>query len=241
MINTIRKASFDIDFNQKNRDNWVKKIALKIPADSNILDVGAGTCRYSHLFKHCNYLTQDFLQYSNTFDNSFNYGEINCISDITSSPFRSEIFDVVLCTEVLEHVSEPIQAIKELSRILKKKGRLYLTTPLGAGLHMMPHHYYGGFTPSFFEKFFKKFNLKLMKIEPNGGLLKHFVQESNRVGNKLLEYLDKGGSRLKRARAQKFFVKLLFKQFIPSYLYNLDNKIFDENFTVGYFIIGEKC
>lgn len=44
-------------------------------------------------------------------------------------PFRNESFDVVLCTEVIEHVDQQFKSVKELARVLKKGGILVITTP----------------------------------------------------------------------------------------------------------------
>ncbi len=44
-------------------------------------------------------------------------------------PFENHSFDVVICSEVLEHVCNHVEAIKELSRIVKPGGDLFLTTP----------------------------------------------------------------------------------------------------------------
>lgn len=44
-------------------------------------------------------------------------------------PFNSGTFDVVLCTEVIEHVENQNEALKELSRVLKRNGILVITTP----------------------------------------------------------------------------------------------------------------
>lgn len=150
----IKKSGYYVNFNQRNRDEWVKKIASEIPDNSKVLDVGAGTCRYKELFKHCKYFTQDFCKAEGIYNSKFKYGKIDYVSDITDIPVIDESFDAILCTEVLEHVPEPIKAIMEFSRILRKGGRLYITAPLGCGLHMMPYHYYGGFTPSFYKKYF---------------------------------------------------------------------------------------
>jgi SAM-dependent methyltransferase len=46
-----------------------------------------------------------------------------------SLPFRSGSFDVVYCYSTLEHVAEPIQALREMVRVLRPKGWLYLHTP----------------------------------------------------------------------------------------------------------------
>lgn len=47
-------------------------------------------------------------------------------------PFRAESFDVVVCTEVLEHVKGDEQAVSEFARVLRSGGALLLTTPNGA-------------------------------------------------------------------------------------------------------------
>lgn len=43
--------------------------------------------------------------------------------------FPNEYFDVVICTEVIEHVENYKKVIKELKRILKKNGLLIITFP----------------------------------------------------------------------------------------------------------------
>jgi 2-polyprenyl-3-methyl-5-hydroxy-6-metoxy-1,4-benzoquinol methylase len=41
--------------------------------------------------------------------------QIDIISDITSIPVLNYSFDIVLCTEVLEHVPNPVAAIEEMA------------------------------------------------------------------------------------------------------------------------------
>lgn len=48
---------------------------------------------------------------------------------ILQMPFSNDTFDYVVCSEVIEHVPEPAQAIKEIYRVLKPGGTLVLTTP----------------------------------------------------------------------------------------------------------------
>lgn len=51
------------------------------------------------------------------------------VSDGTNLPFRNEIFDKVSCSEVIEHIPRYEKCIKEMVRVLKKNGRLVITTP----------------------------------------------------------------------------------------------------------------
>ena len=51
-------------------------------------------------------------------------------------------FDVVLCTQVLEHVAEPARVLAELRRVLATGGELWLTVPFVGELHEEPHDHY---------------------------------------------------------------------------------------------------
>lgn len=57
-------------------------------------------------------------------------------------PFREEAFDCVLCTQVLDDVPEPAQALKEWARILRFGGALLLTVPQSWGEHDRPHDFW---------------------------------------------------------------------------------------------------
>ncbi len=51
------------------------------------------------------------------------------VSDITSLPFKDEYFDLVICSEVMEHIPDEQKAISELLRILKPGNNLVITVP----------------------------------------------------------------------------------------------------------------
>ena len=44
-------------------------------------------------------------------------------------------FDIILCTEVLEHTLQPFDAVKEMHRLLKPGGRLLLSAPFNFRIH----------------------------------------------------------------------------------------------------------
>ncbi len=50
-------------------------------------------------------------------------------ADVTALPFSDGAFDVVLCSEVLEHVEDDRRAVRELVRVLKPGGDLVVTVP----------------------------------------------------------------------------------------------------------------
>jgi len=61
-------------------------------------------------------------------------------------PFGDNSFDVVMMTEVLEHVPDPEAVLNEVFRVLRKGGIIFLTIPFLWPLHEVPHDEYR-FTP----------------------------------------------------------------------------------------------
>lgn len=56
-------------------------------------------------------------------------------------PFPDNSWDGILCSEVLEHSSEPEALIAEMLRVFRPGGTLLLTVPFAARVHHAPHDY----------------------------------------------------------------------------------------------------
>lgn len=67
---------------------------------------------------------------------------VHLLGDAQALGIASEAFDLVLCTEVLEHLPEPQRAIDEMFRVLKPGGTLLLTTRFLFPIHDAPHDYF---------------------------------------------------------------------------------------------------
>ncbi len=167
-------------FNLRNRDKWIAKQAATLPAGSKVLDVGAGSAPYRALFAHCYYKTQDFSQLRDDQLRYGGYAPIDFISDARCIPVPDGSFDAVVCTEVLEHVPEPIAVVREFGRIVGPGGRLILTAPLGSGIHQEPYHFYGGYTPFWYEQFLSDAGFEAIVVVPNEGTFRHTAQETIR-------------------------------------------------------------
>lgn len=60
-------------------------------------------------------------------------------------PFEDAFFDVVFCTEVLEHLREPAGCFREIRRVLKDGGRVVFTVPNADGF--FPFNRFPGAVP----------------------------------------------------------------------------------------------
>jgi SAM-dependent methyltransferase len=67
---------------------------------------------------------------------------VQVIGDAQALGIRDASFDVVLCTEVLEHLPDPQRAIDEMYRVLVPGGQLLLTTRFLFPIHDAPHDYF---------------------------------------------------------------------------------------------------
>lgn len=230
-------------YNRMRRDAWYTKQASIISNGSKVLDVGAGGCPHRDKFNHCEYFTQDFIQLSDSqIQNHDGYGKIDFVSDILDIPVPDESYDVIICSEVIEHVPYPVSAIKEISRILKPGGTLLITAPMQSGLHQEPYHFYGGYTKYWYKKFLTKNKFTELNIEPNGSLHTTYFALGLTIIKSFLEVMVEDKNLLRKLVA---FISLII--FSPILL--ILNTIFcflwesiyqKVEFTAGYHVSAKK-
>ncbi len=153
-----------------------------------MLDAGAGEQRYKQYCDHLDYVSQDFAEYNpqdvavGLQPDRWDHGQLDIISDITSIPEKDASFDVILCSEVLEHVPDPLAALREFSRLLRPEGRLLLTAPFVSMTHFAPYHFCTGLSRYFYELHLKNYGFKIDELSCNGNFFDLLAQELRRVG-----------------------------------------------------------
>lgn len=96
--------------------------------DKKCLQIGVRKTKY-----FSNWISVDLYDHSNNID--YNY-------DINDLKFKENTFDIIVCNAVLEHVETPIKAIKELYRVLKNNGVIWVEVPFNQPYHPSPHDYW---------------------------------------------------------------------------------------------------
>lgn len=144
---------------------FVRQLSETVRADDTLLDVGAGDCQYKSYFAgRCRYISQDVGNKSD----GYTYNQIDVRSEIYDIPLPDKSVDIILCTQVLEHLKYPTKAIQEMRRLLKCGGRLYLTVPFASEEHMLPYDYYR-YTRFSLDFLMRENGFKPLLIDPQGG------------------------------------------------------------------------
>ncbi|MEP7358089.1 MAG: class I SAM-dependent methyltransferase, partial [Anaerolineales bacterium] len=144
--------------------DFVERCGASVPAGSRLLDAGAGDGRFQAEFAHTRYTGVDLA----VGDVATDYSGLDAICTLTGLPFSSAAFDAALCTQVLEHVPEPLQVLQEIYRVLRPGGRLFLSAPQSWHQHQKPHDYFR-YTSFGLRYLFQRAGFVVESIEPMGG------------------------------------------------------------------------
>lgn len=117
--------------------HFLTRAGEAVRPDELVLDAGAGRAPYRALFEHARYETADFMAVKNK-----KYQEPDYVCDLASIPVEDGRFDHVVLTQVLEHLPEPSDVLRELHRVMKPGGTLWLTAPLFYAEHERPYDFY---------------------------------------------------------------------------------------------------
>jgi SAM-dependent methyltransferase len=132
---SIRKV-FTYNSSREYLARFAQRAADSLPVGARVLDAGAGDSPYKNIFTRARYESTDLCTVEKK------YGRLSFISDIEKLPIRENCYDLVFCSQTLEHVTEPQLVIDELWRVLKPGGKLWLTAPFFFAEHEVPYDFF---------------------------------------------------------------------------------------------------
>lgn len=198
-----------------------------------VLDAGAGESRFAPHFARHFYVALD----SGVGDREWNYGKVTVWGDLAALPVASRRVDLVVNTQVLEHVRSPQKVLAEFFRVLKPGGKLFLTAPQGWHEHQQPHDYYR-FTRFALEMLLRQAGFGRFRVEPLGGYFHYLGQRLTYVPKVLFQ--ERSGV----LRAVLFPLELVCLAFfcliLPVACYYLDRFDRKREFTLGYKCVAVK-
>lgn len=118
-------------------EQFVARAALSLQPGVRVLDAGAGHSPYRQYFHHVTYDAVD-LGVAYPDDNN----RLAYMCDLSRFPAQSQSYEAIICTQVLEHVKDPLAVLAEFYRLLKPGGMLWVSAPLFFVEHQIPYDYY---------------------------------------------------------------------------------------------------
>lgn len=130
------------------------------------LDVGCGDRPYEYLFKRGSYTGIDVEDSGRTWDMK----QPDYFYDGKVFPFPDGSFDIVISTQVLEHVPDPLAVLKEMARVCEQGGEVVISLPFVYQEHEEPFDYFR-FTRFGVAKLLEKAGLKVETMKRDSGTL----------------------------------------------------------------------
>lgn len=221
---TLREGSNDprrwTRWRKTNYEFYRDELA-KIPDVAALLDFGVGQAQFRDLYARLTTVaTADF----------FPYPEANVVCDLTKSlPFVDNVFDVIVASNVFEHLPNTTDVLAECRRVLKPDGTLLATIPFLLRVHQEPYDFHR-YTNLMLEKLLIEGGFATVAVRELGTPEDCYLQTQLHFFNYLLE-------------KPTFKTKMLWK--LQGALNRLGASSFGRvtprpEYTLGYSLIGKK-
>ena len=107
---------------------------LELSSNTILLDLGCGNQPYKSIYGR-------YVNQAVSVDVEHRDAPLTLLSDSQFLPFSNNSFDIILFSEVIEHIPDYKMALNEISRVLSPGGYLIITWPFNYSMHELPCDY----------------------------------------------------------------------------------------------------
>lgn len=188
-------------------------------AKGDLLDLGYGTVPFYELYKP--YVNS--VACADWETSLHDLSHIDFAVDLNGQiAIPENSYDTIILSDVLEHIYEPRNLLKQLYSVLRKDGKIILNVPFAYWEHEAPHDYYR-YTRFFFEKIAADLGYTIVVIE--------------QIGPEAFNVVVDIAAKLKRSYKNKLRYKL-FHWMVTMFFRTLKSD--NLNFPLGYFVVLSK-
>lgn len=207
---------------------FLKKELERENGPATVLDFGVGQGQFERLLERFpNKVAADF----------FPYQDADVICDLTKPlPFSDSTFDVIIASNVFEHLPNTREVLEECSRVLKPGGRIIGMIPFLLGVHQEPYDFHR-YTPFMLQDILTKTNFKEIQITALTSPLDVYRHTQKHFFYRLFAF----------AKSRNFFLHIVAK--LVWWNEKILNKILlvffrgipiDAKYTLGYGFVAKK-
>lgn len=161
-------------------------------SNKKILEIGFGTGDLLKTLCHSNknnfFVGLEFVSSAFSYFKSNNSNLYLCRGSIEKLPFHDGVFDIVICSHVIEHIKDDETVVTEITRVLKRNGSVVVAVPVYGE---SPLHY-RQYTAYKLKSLFNKCGLTPVYLRPYGSILAKIIYKminifsSETYGNQLI-------------------------------------------------------
>tara|TARA_Y100000034_G_C6905213_1_gene419777 strand:- start:3948 stop:4829 length:882 start_codon:yes stop_codon:yes gene_type:complete len=159
---------------EKDMKKGGMRIKIKVKKNKKkkkILEIGCSTAKYKQYY-HGDYIGMDLSDIE--MNKKSNKQCLFVVGNGLSLPFKSQVFDIIICNFVIEHVYNIKQFIKETVRCLKSEGKLLISCPTKLGFRFENEPRYQGYDSSNIKKIIGN-NYSIKNHEKWGGVISFVI------------------------------------------------------------------
>lgn len=228
LFKEFKNLGWSDNIQSKTTFNFLLSASKQIHSNQILLDLGAGECRYNFFFAHCHYVSVDFGKG----DKKWDFSKLDILGDITKLDFiRDNSIDFCLNTVTLEHINEPQRFFREVARILKPGGKLFLYAPFIVAEHQVPYDFFR-YTSYGLRYLSEQGGLKVVSLIPSNGPLS--------TGISLVHYsLQIAAGRNIPVKGILLIFRILFTSLLPIFD-KLEFHLQKHKFPLNWLLVAEK-